>query len=195
MPTPYTTDTEPLLRNQIENAQKSLGESFALTVKRLREKADEIERMTMRATEAGLNGDLGSAHVNIADQILNEIAWLTPNLPVSAINSNVQRLVRYQAILQQMGVLVTEDEREAAAILATQQALVEKVKRMIHSGVRVKVGGRKVVDLFVGNGYGAERTIMYRWDGRKYARAATSADIEELKAADNPSYVSRRSIA
>jgi len=194
MSTPYKAEDERVLRVSIESAQKSMAESFALIVRRLREKADDIERQTMRAVEAGLDGALAGAYVNIADAVLNEIEWLSPNLPVSQIQREARRLVQYEAILQQMGVLVTDEERAGEAALAANQAIVDKVKAMIEAGVPVKVSGNRIVDVAVG-GYGyADRPIMFRLKGRKYMRTATTADVEELKAADNPSYVSRRSV-
>jgi hypothetical protein len=181
MPTPFKTEDERGIRYQISAAQQSLGESFALIVKRLRETADEIERQTMRATECALNGDLAEAHVNAASAILNEIAWLTPNLPTAYIVSTLQSLVRHQAILRQMGLLITDEERAGGAARAVKQGLVDQVKGMIEAGAKVKVRGFTVADVSLGY----EGEIIYRLKLRKFFRTATREDVAELACLDD----------
>lgn len=191
MQTQLKVEDEPMIRLQIEWAQNSLNEAFALIVKRLREKADDIERMATRVKDAGERGDVGAGHENVADAILNEIAWLTPNLPTAHIAQTARHLARYQGILQQMGVLVTDEERAQEADRAEKKAIVDLAQGMIERGHVVKIAGRKVAEVTM-SAYGLPE-IFYRLAGRKYARPATTDEVEELKAADNPSYVSRRS--
>jgi len=188
MATPYTPEMERILRMRVDSEQRSLDDSFAQIAKRLRDCADYVERRANFAKEdaAATEDSVSRSYASHAGDILHELKWLMPNLPTDTIERSIRELVMVSATLQQMGALVTDDDRTRAAARQEADALVAQVTARLDAGERLKLRGVKVTEVKVAPNYSdLGFSITYRRASRKYARTATPEDIDTLKAGGN----------